>query len=150
MLASQYADPIVNGKYDVYIGFNGTGTGYYAGLVSPDNEGSQPAYPIIYVARSGGTSATLKTLRNETTGAELLFDYDLLDGEVLTINLTPDAKSITSNYFGLRPDAILANSDFGSWSLLPGDNDVSCFVDVSGTPSVLAYMAWRDTYKSFD
>jgi hypothetical protein len=149
LLASQYADPVINRNYDLFCGWDTTGTGYYAGLVTATNDGTTLAYPTIILHRSGGTSATIETLRNETTGDELLFDYALLDGETLTIDLTPTSKSIISSMFGNRSGAILANSDFGAWSLQPDDNDVTSFVDVSGA-TITAWMLWKDTYLSFD
>ena len=120
------------------------------GLVSVTNDGTAPAYPKIVFARSGGTLATIKTLRNETTGKEILFDYDLSDGETLTIDLAPLQKSAISSTFGRRLDAVLGSSSFGSWLLQPDSNDVTAFVDVTGGPTVTAYMVWKDVYKSFD
>jgi hypothetical protein len=47
-------------------------------------------------------------------------------------------------------DAILTGSDFGIFCLLPGDNDITCFVAESGSPTVTATMIWKNTYLSFD
>jgi hypothetical protein len=153
ILASQYADPVVNDIYDLFVGFNTTvsgGTAYYAGTVTATNGGTEDSYPLIVLTRSGGTSATVYQIRNETLGIELLFDYALLNGETLTIDLTPTNKSIVSSMFGLRMDAILPNSDFGAWRLQPGDNQVTCFIDVAGTPTLTSYMIWNDQYNSAD
>jgi hypothetical protein len=150
ILASKYADPGNNSIFDLWVGFNKTGTGYFAGLVTATNNGTAPVYPKIIVGRSGGTSATLETIRNETTGKELLFNYSLLDGETLTIDFTPTQRSIVSNFFGPRPDAVLPNCDFGTFTLRPGDNDISAFVNVTGAPTITAYMSWIDAYKSQD
>jgi len=140
-------DPVIANNYDIYVGFITTGAGYFSGLVTVANDGTANTYPRIIIERSGGTSAILYQIRNETTGKELLFDYSLLDGERLTIDLRPTQKSIVSNYFGSRPDAILANSDFGSFLLRPGDNDITCFVNVSGAPTVTAWMEWQIAYE---
>jgi hypothetical protein len=142
------ADPVVNQNYDLWLGFAVTGAGTFAGDVTITNDGTESAYPKITVSRIGGTSAILEEVRNETTGKELLFDYALLDGETLTIDLTPTAKSIVSSFFGLRPDAILPNSDFGSFALQPGDNLVTCFVATDAT--VEAFLLFKDTYWSND
>jgi len=107
-------------------------------------------YPFLKVKRSGGTTATLKTLRNETSGYELYFDYDLRDGETLTIDMNPKAKNITSSFYGKRLDAVLANSDMGQWRLRPESNLVSCFVDVAGAPTITAWLQWRDAYNGLD
>lgn len=143
-------DPVIKSNFDLYVSTNVSGAGSLAGTVAITNEGTQAAYPVIKITRSGGTSATLETLRNETTGLELLFNYGLLDGEELTIDLTPTQKSIVSNFFGARPDAILANSDFGQFALQPGSNNITAFVNVAGAPTITAWMEWRDAYRSQD
>ena len=149
-LAVGLQDPIITNNYDLYTGFSTTGNATAAGIATADNEGSAPAYPLLVISRSGGTSAALTSIRNETNGKELLFDYNLLDGEILTIDTMPLSKSVTSNFWGRRPDAILPNSDFSSWVLQPDDNDVTCFVDVAGAPTIEAYMVWREAFVSSD
>jgi len=143
-------DPIVERNYDLYIGFDVGGVSTIAGLVTVSNDGTAPAYPRMVVTRTGGTGATLASMRNEMTGKELLFDYSLLYGETLVIDLAPTAKSVVSSMFGARMDAVLANSDFGQFCLLPGENPITCFVIEAGGPTVAAYMVWRDAYLSCD
>lgn len=147
---SKYVDPVIKQKYDLWLGFNTTGTGNFAGKITATNDGNAPAFPKIIYERSGGTTAVIETLKNESTGKELLFNYSLLSGERLTIDLTPTQKSIVSNFFGPRPDAILANSDFGSWQLLKGDNNITSFVATTGSPTVTGWMLWKETFKSQD
>lgn len=142
-------DPVIVTNYDIFVGFITAGAGTYAGLVTVTNEGTQEAFPRFTIARSGGTSAILESIRNETTGKELLFDYALQDGETLTIDLVPPTKTIESSFFGLVPDAILANSDFGTFSLIPGDNDISCYVLNTGA-TVTAFILHRETFQSQD
>jgi len=143
-----YGDPVIAQNQDIYVGFSNTGTAALAGLVTITNSGTTEIYPVIVVERSGGTEAIFKTVRNETTGNELLFNYSLLDGERLTIDLRPAQRSIISSMFGSRPDAILANSDMVSFTLQPGDNDITSFVDVTGAPTITAWIEWRTAYKS--
>lgn len=145
----KHPDPVIKQKYDVWLGFSATGTGNFAGKVSPSNEGSVPAFPKIIYERSGGTTATIETLKNETSGKELLLNYSLLSGERLTIDLNPTKRSIISNFFGPRPDAILANSDLGTWSLLPGSQDVTSFVATTGSPTIVGYLLWREAFGSY-
>lgn len=140
--------PTVATNYDIFLGFTRTGATVFAGDVTPTNDGTQQAYPKITVSRTGGTSAIIEELRNETTGRELLFDYSLLDGETLTIDLSPTEKSIVSSFFGPRPAAILPNSDFGTFVLQPGGNLVTCFVATDAT--VEAFLVFKDTYWSND
>jgi len=150
ILASKYVDPVIKQKYNLFLGFDTTGTGTFADLFTVTNSGNVPVFPKITYNRVGGLTAIIETLKNERTGKELLFDYSLLSGETLGIDLTPTNKTIISSFFGSRLDAVLANSDFGSWQLLPGDNDVTTFVAVSGGPQLTAYMLWRDTFDSWD
>jgi hypothetical protein len=146
--ASKYTDPVVSQKYNLYLGFSTSGTGSYAGIATVTSAGTTPAFPRIYFNRSGGTTAVIQTLRNERTGQELLFNYSLLDGETLTVDLSSPEKSITSSFFGARQDAVLANSDLGEWGLLKGSNDITSFVSTSGSPTVTAFMLWKDRYRS--
>ena len=143
-------DPIVKQNYDIWIGHSIERSGTYGGLVTLTNKGSVAVFPKIIYERSGGTSAIIKTLKNRRTGRELLFNYSLLDGETLTIDLSPLNKSIVSNFSGSRLDAILINSDFGTWSLLPDNNDITSFIEESGSPTITAYMLWRDAFDGYD
>lgn len=142
-------DPVRKNNYNVYIGFDTTGAAVKAGLTTITNPGNKPAYPKYTIGRTGGTTATVSTLRNETTAQELIFDYDLLDGEQLIIEMSQTIKSITSNYFGEVPGALLAG-DLGSWYLQGGDNVVTALVITTGAPTITAQMVWRAPYDGFD
>ena len=142
--------PVVSENYDTYIGFTTTGAGYFSGDTTVTNSGSAAAYPQIVFSRSGGTSARIISVRNWQTGAELSFDYSLLAGETLTVNAHPDAQTVVSSFFGSRPYALLAGSDFGDFMLLPGDNQITAFVDVAGAPTVVGYLLWKDGYDGVD
>lgn len=150
ILASRYADPVVPQKYNLYLGFDTTGTGTYAGIETVSNSGTVPAYPKIIFNRSGGTTATIQAVRNERNGQEILFNYALLDGETLTIDLAQTKKSISSSFFGSRQGAVLPNSDFGSFALLPGNNDITSFVSTTGSPTVTAWVLFKDAFDSQD
>jgi hypothetical protein len=149
-LAVGRQDPVVEQNYDLFVGFDGTGTAQSAGTKTVTNGGTEVAYPVIVVKRSGGTTASLVNIRNETNGKQLYFSCALQDGETLTIDLRPGYKSIMSSQYGSRLDAILSNSDFGDWVLQPGDNNVTMLVSESGAPTMTAYMTWRETYASVD
>jgi len=100
--------------------------------------------------REGGTTFKLQTIRNETSGRELGFVYDMLDGEKLIIDVHPLRQTVTSSFFGSRPDVILPGSDQGEFSLLPGSNQVNLFIRHSGAPTITAYLLWRDGYWAVD
>jgi len=142
------SDPIIPQKYDLWLGFDASGTATYAGLESVSNGGTAPAFPVIYFNRSGGTGATIQTLKNERTGKELLFNYSLLDGETLTIDLGATEKLITSSTGLPAQSAVLNNSMLGDWSLLTGNNDITSFVSEDGSPTIVGWMIWKDKFKS--
>lgn len=153
ILASQIVvDPVESKNYDLYVGFSSTGTASIAGVTAVTNPGTVAAFPKIVFNRSGGTSAILQSVRNERTGRQLLFDYSLLDGESLVLDLQPKDRSVTSSYFNKRKrfDAVLVNSDLSIWQVLPGENDVTVFISVSGSPTVTSYMLWRNAYLSWN
>jgi len=141
-------DPVVPTNYDIWLGLGGSQLSDFSGPATVTNDGTERAFPKLVISRTGGTQAILEQIRNETTGRELLFNYSLLDGETLTIDLTPTNKSIVSGFFGPRLDAVLANSDFGEFALLAGNNLITAFVDTDAT--VTAFIQWDDKYWSQD
>ena len=144
-------DPTIPTNYDIWIGDDASASREIAGTATVTNAGTANRYPVFKVSRSGGDGATLYSLRNETTGKALMFNsYGLLDGETLTVDCRPGQRSIVSSFFGPRPDAILANSDFGSFALKPGSNQITCFVDYDNAPTVTAWLEWRDAYLGVD
>lgn len=133
-------------------------TAGYAGTTTIDYIGTYNAYPIFELTRDGGTFATLITLQNWTTGARLYCDYDLLDGETVTIDFRPGHERVTSSLRGNIPYAIFSNSNLGQFYLMPGnasgatENKITCFVQTTGgDPSlVVASLRWKDAYISED
>jgi hypothetical protein len=134
----------------VWVGGGASGTATIAGSVTIDNPGTESAFPRFVIARSGGTTATIRSIRNETLGLTLLFDYSIIDSETIIADLRSERKTITSDFFGAIPNAILANSDFGSFNLASDTNQITAFVDVSGVPTINAFVLWRSTYWSQD
>jgi hypothetical protein len=124
---------------DFYIGFDTTGTAEVAGVATPTNTGSALSYPTIEIKNEG----LLETIINETLDQELLFDLQILDGEIVTIDLNPGLKTITSNWRGNVLGELLPNSDLGIFKLesfpranygdTEGANLVSVFI-TSATP----------------
>jgi hypothetical protein len=143
-------DAVIPDKFDIFIGFSSTGAAYFAGDATTTNSGGVDAYPKIVIKwTAAGTAAKLLSIRNETTGKALYCDYALLLGETLTIDLDPSKLTATSSFFGLRPDAILPNSDLGQFSLKPGVNNITAFVDVTSA-TIVAYLLWRDPFDGLD
>lgn len=81
------------------------------------NRSTADVYPIITITGTG----RIVRLENHTTGQRIYFDYVLQEDEYLEIDFREGEKTITSNYRGSVPDAILPNSD--DFFLAAGDID---------------------------
>ena len=155
-------------KYDIWIGDDASASREIAGSTTVTNGGVNPAYPVFTITRSGGTSATLYTLHNETTGARIMFNWGLRDGESLVLDCRPDRQTLVS-YIGSRvfnwgeknaiggpmtltprPTAMLPGSDLGKFFLQPGANQITCFTDLAGGPTITATLEWKETYRGAD
>ena len=156
------ADPVIPTKYDIWVGDGSSASTEIAGSTTVTNGGIEPVYPVFQVTRSGGTSATLYTLFNETTGKRLMFNYSLADGQTLVVDCRPREQCVrtlkgssTFNWDGtggmsplgiesLQYSALLPGSDLGSFTLQPGANQITCFVDVAGAPNITARLKWKE------
>jgi len=96
-----------------YLGFDTTGVTYYAGNNSVVTTGSAATLPVIEIKNQG----LVRSIRNETTGQELLFDMQMLDGEIVTVDMSTGRKTVTSNWRGNRLGDLLPNSDLGTFKL---------------------------------
>jgi hypothetical protein len=141
-------DPVVLDNYDLWLANLSPGTLDHSGSLSMTVDGSTSARPVIYVSRTGGTSARLEQIRNETTGKALYLNHDLLDGEQIIIDISQ--QTVTSSFFGNRSEALLFGSDFATFELRSGANQITAYVSVVGAPTITAYMVYRDKYWSID
>ncbi|MCK5644319.1 MAG: hypothetical protein KAJ19_26205, partial [Gammaproteobacteria bacterium] len=142
---------------DLWVGANSPATVQHGGNAAISYVGTKNAYPRIAIKRSGGTTAIIHTIINTTTGAQLLFNnYALLDGETITIDLRPGQRSIISDVFGLRWDALLPTSDTAQFYLESGNaatgntNNIRAYIAVVGGPTITANMIWKDAYSGVD
>jgi hypothetical protein len=140
-------DPVNAQNYDVYLGGRGDGNATVAGSATVTNDGTMTVAPIARFNRSGGTSATVHFIRDETSGAELPLDYDLADGETLTVDF--GNARIYSDIYGARMQSITRSGDFANFRLEPGDSTVTAFVTYSGA-TITAYLVFKETYWSAD
>jgi len=141
-------DPEIPELYDIYIGTNTTGSGFANGDATITNSGNANAYPKIMIKRSGGTSLTLYSIRNERTGAWLRFQYDLEDGEYLLIDTHPDKQTIWSSYKrNYVQNALLAPAALADFYIAPGSNIVTCYAEAAGSPTVTASLYFNTPYK---
>jgi hypothetical protein len=147
---SSYVQAITHINGITYYGLNNEGTASVSYLQTITNNGTRSAYPKIKVKRSGGTSATLIWVRNETTGTALYFEYALLDGETITLDFTEGSRSLVSSHFGSIWHAMIRSSEYADFNLLPGNNAITVFVSVDGSPTITSYMIYRNTHWSAD
>ncbi len=134
----------------VYVGFNTAGTAVAPAVTTVTNGGTANAYPTITIKRAGGTSATIQSVVNWTTGKEIILPYGLGDGETVTIDLTPGVKSITSDYKGNLLSKVVAGTGLQTFALAPGANKIAVLVTTAGAPTITAQIEWRDRYWSAD
>jgi len=128
----------------VYMGHYGTGAAEASDKTTVSNVGSASAYPIATFSGPG----TLVWLENYTSGDKLYFDLEAQDGEEIEIDFRPQKKSITSNWrqYSLQPKR---GSDFGTFRLLPGSNDIIAYI-TGGSGNTALHFRWQITHWSID
>lgn len=142
----------VQDNVNLYIGFNTVGTATWPGAiaaVTANVPGGAESKPIIRLTRTGGTSARIKSVRNRTTGDEILLNVDLNDGESIFIDLV--TLRVYSDYNNIqRAIAPQPGSRFASFSLLPTGNqiDVRVVNDGATIDGVLRYTQRHHSYRS--
>jgi hypothetical protein len=137
-------------KGQVFVGSDGFPSMQHGEITYVTTTGSAINYPRVKVKRTGGTSAKLLALFNETTGATLQFDMVINDGEEVTIDFAPGNRSITSSWLGIDRFNVLPSSQLGSWFLVPGENKIVLFMDKVGSPTVEAFVVFKEQYLSVD
>lgn len=133
-----------------FVGYGSGGTAVSSYLNTITNNGTARAYPVVHIKRAGGTSTSVRWLKNETTGATIYLDYDLLDGEELTLDFRLGQRKVTSSFFGSIWRAVLRGSDFSSFYLQRGTNQISAYVYQVGSPTMTQYMTWTTTHTGAD
>lgn len=127
------------------VGYNQGGSGTCAGITEVTNGGSAAAYPTFTIAGPG----QLYEVVNWTTGEALFFDLVLLEGETLTIDLAPGVKSVVSSFRGSVVNTLLPGSQFATWRLLPGGNQLGVYM--TGTTALSgAVVQWSERFWSLD
>jgi hypothetical protein len=96
------------------------------------NPGSAEATPVFYVRGPG----RLVWIENQTTHKTMYFDLAIFPGEEVIIDTM--SHTIRSNTRPNLLEYISPGSDFGNFTLLPGENKIACFMydDVDGSLSV--------------
>jgi len=138
-------DGYMEAIYDIYVGLDETGTAQVSGSVTVTNDGTARAWPKLVISRSGGGEAIITSLRNETTGEWVAFNYPLLDGETLEIDF--QRRWLTSSFAGSVMSRMLAGDLF---ALQSGSNTITFFVKTTPEPTIEAYLTHTEAYLSAD
>ena len=141
----------VQDNVNLYIGFNTVGTAIWPGgitAVIANVPGGAESKPIIRLTRTGGTSATIESVRNRTTGDEIRLNININDGESIYIDLV--SLRVYSDYTGRDTLTPLLGSRFASFALLPSGNvlDVRVVNDGATIDGTLRYIQRHHSYRS--
>lgn len=122
---------IANRDDDIIISANKVGTVLCSELNTVTNPGSHETHPVFFIKGPG----SLRFIENQTTGKKMYLNLDILSGEEITIDTA--TGTITSPLRDVSY-ALLSGSDFHSFVLSPGDNQIACFMynDVGAVMSV--------------
>lgn len=138
---------------NLYIGFNTAGNATLPGdivTLTTNVPGGAESKPLLRLTREGGLSATVVSVRNITTGDEILLSAAMNDGETLLIDLVN--LTVRRDYGGGNSDAIqpLPGSRFASFALLPTGNrlEVRIINDGAVISGVLRYTQRHHGYRS--
>lgn len=136
---------------DVYFGAQVAGytVADRPGLTDVVYNGSAGSNPKI-VLTAPGVSYTLWQISNITTGKNIYFNnYQVYNGETITLTLEPGNFSIISSTKGDISWAILPGSDISSFTLEPGTNRIEVFaIEPTAAATVTAY--WDNKHWSID
>jgi hypothetical protein len=127
-------------------GFNTSGSAVSAVVTVPSNAGTK-AFPKFKLTGPG----TLWQIRNYTSGKAIYFtDLTLLAGETAWLDLTPGQISFSSSWRGNLLYTVAPGSNLASFSLLPGNNNISAFFFGSTSAATGIFMQWPNTYWAMD
>lgn len=133
-------------KFDkLFLGYLGASVTAIADVQMVENEGKASAHPILDIRGP----LTLRYLENQETGKVVRFNLVILAGERVLIDLRPGYLKAVSEWRGNVMYAIMPDSDFGEFGILPGTNQIS-FLASGGNGSEEASLRWRTTDWSFD
>lgn len=136
---------------NIYIGAAASGTALSAGRADVTVNSTAPVYPIITITgtTTAASTSTLQWLENQTTGERLYFNLAINTGEIITIDLRPQSRKVTSNWRGQIFDQPLPTSDYSSWHLVTGSNIIAAFMTGTVTGATMT-MNWQKIHASID
>lgn len=137
-------------EIDVYIGSTATGTATFSNTTTITNSGTEKSSPWFWFKRSGGTTAKLVSITNVTTGKEIRLNYDFLNGEEIKVDLRPGKRRVRSSIPGRGTNTLNVGSDLSEFFMIPGSNEIACYIVTSGSPTITATENHDDLFLSFD
>jgi hypothetical protein len=141
--------PVVQENYDLYRGGDNPGTLAIAETDAITNNGTAQAYPVFRVEHNQAGDCYLQSIRNETTGKQVRFDYLMQEGEVLTFDTKHNTS--TSSWRGHIPFSLFTGSSLSDLYLQPGTNNLTALIHLStGTSIDLFSATYRAPYWSLD
>jgi hypothetical protein len=136
--ATVYA--IFNDDNELTFGFNTAGLSTTPGTSTVTNNGKALSFPIIEFTGPG----VLRRISNTTIKKNIYFNnLELGDGEIVTLDLSPFAKTLVSNSRGDISGKIV-QSDEDTFALRAGANTIRTFVT---DPTATALISWRLAYE---
>jgi hypothetical protein len=118
---------------DIYVAFGTTAiAATFAGAVTTvNNTGTATVYPTLTITGA----LRLVRLVNFTTGEAIYFNYTNNAGETLTIDLSEDAKTVTSSWRGPLLDAVIPGSNLSTFRLMKGNNIIGIYIGSATSPA---------------
>lgn len=107
------------------------------------NGGDARCFPVIEVTGPG----EILQIKNSTTAKTLALGVTLTAGEIVTFDLSPGAKTVTSSINGNMAAYLTVPGDIGTWCLMPGANTISTAISNAGAA---AEVQFYDTFWSTD
>lgn len=143
-------DPTDPTSFDIMIGTDDNDFDVHgAGVQTVTNNGNAEARPMLALTPGDSGSGRLAFLRNEVTGQEVYFNYDLVESEVLFLYFEKAGLRIVSSLRGVVKGAVVSGGDEATFVLSPGDNDIAVYV--VGDPNTFqTFISLRDTYAGVD
>lgn len=139
----------------ITLGYDTSGTASAAAVTSINNPGSDNSYPVISIIGPG----TIQQIANMTTGENIGTVITLNSGETATVDLRPyrigrdgtlsPGKTFTTDFRGNVLGYIIPGSNFSTWHLLPGNNNVSIFI-TGGTAATAVSIWFKPAHWSLD
>jgi hypothetical protein len=143
---------------DVYIGGDfDTGAVNFPGETTINYAGTAKASLSVTLKRVGGTSCILRQIQNAATGGKVFInDYNMKDGEQISIEFSQAGVSFVSDIDGVIGSAILSPSNVEAFALYPtqnagtGANNIQWLVSTSGSPTLTSFATWQNTHLGQD